>query len=63
MQRIPLTAHAECVDGPCGELAGLVTTPGHPIERLVPRVRVDPAATHGIHLDCTRAELGKMQAA
>ena len=55
MHRIPLTAPAECVDGPCGGLAGLViradsrtleyyvvrdTTPGHPIERLVPRVRV-----------------------
>ena len=76
MQRIPLTAHAECVDGPCGELAGLViradsrtleyyvvrdATPGHPIERLVPRARVHPAATTGIRLDCTLAELGKME--
>jgi len=76
MQKIPLAAHAECVDGPCGELAGLVIradsrtleyfvvrdiTPGHPIERLVPRAQVDAAATNGIHLDCTLAELGKMQ--
>jgi hypothetical protein len=76
MPRIPLTAHAECVDGACGELAGLViradsrtleyyvvrdTTPGHAIERLVPRVQVDPAATSVIHLNCTLAELGKMQ--
>ena len=76
MQRIPLTAQAECVDGPCGEVAGLViradsrsleyyvvrdTTPGHAIERLVPRAQVDPAATSVIRLDCTLAELGKMQ--
>ena len=76
MARIPLTAHAECVDGPCGDLAGLViradsrtldyyvvrdTTPGHPIERLVPRAQVDLAATNPIHLNCTVAELGKMQ--
>jgi len=76
MQRIPLTAHAECTDGPCGDLAGLViradsraleyyvvrdTSPGHPIERLVPRARADTAATGTLHLDCTLAELGKMQ--
>jgi len=76
MQRIPLTAHAECADGPCGELAGLViradsraleyyvvrdTTPGHPIERLVPRAQVDLAATSVIRVDCSLAELGKMQ--
>jgi hypothetical protein len=76
MQRIPLTAHAECVDGPCGDLAGLViradsrtleyyvvryTTPGHPIERLVPRARVDPTTANIIRVDCTLAELGKMQ--
>src|SRR5262245_15590452 len=76
MQRIPLTAHAECVDGPCGDLVGLVvradsrtleyyvvrdTTPGHPTERLVPRAHVDPAAPIGIRVDCTLAELGKMQ--
>jgi hypothetical protein len=76
MQRIPLTARAECVDGVCGGLAGLViranartleyyvvrdTTPGHPIERLVPRGQVDPAAPGGIRIDCTLAELGKMQ--
>jgi hypothetical protein len=76
MQRIPLIAQAECVDGPCGELAGLViradsrtveyyvvrdTTPGHAIERLVPRALVDPAAITSVRLDCTLAELGKMQ--
>ncbi len=76
MHRIPLTAPAECVDGACGGLSGLViradsrtveyyvvrdTTPGHAIERLVPRAQVDPAATTAIHLDCTLAELGKMQ--
>lgn len=76
MRRIPLTARAECVEGPCGELAGLVvranshsleyyvvrdTTPGHPIERLVPCSRVDPVATNVIRLDCTRDELAKMQ--
>jgi hypothetical protein len=76
MPRIPLTAHAECREGPCGALAGLVvkansrtleyyvvrdTTPGHPIERLVPRARVDPAVINVVHLDCTRDELGKMQ--
>src|ERR1051326_1738194 len=77
MQRIPLSAHAECVDGPCGDLAGLVvradtraleylvvrdTTAGHAMERLVPRGRVDPSAMNVVHLDCTLAELGKMQA-
>lgn len=76
MLRIPLTAHAECVDGACGDLTGLViradsrtveyyvvrdTTPGHPIERLVPRAQVDPAATSTMRLNCTLAELGKMQ--
>ena len=76
MLRIPLTAHAECVDGPCGDLTGLViradsrtleyyvvrdTTPGHPIERLVPRAQVDLAATSTMRLDCTLSELGKMQ--
>jgi uncharacterized membrane protein len=76
MQRIPLTAHAQASDGPCGELSGLVvsaepptleyyvvrdTTPGHPIERLVPRARLDPAAIDMVRLDCTRDELGKMQ--
>src|SRR5690242_3515575 len=76
MQRIPLTAHAECADGPCGELSGLIvranqplleyyvvrdTTPGHPVERLVPRTRLDPTAIDTVRLDCTRDELGKMQ--
>jgi uncharacterized membrane protein len=76
MQRIPLTAHAECADGPCGELSGLCvradsrvleyyvvadTTPGHPIERLVARTRVDPSAISTVKLDCTREELAKMQ--
>src|SRR5438045_669656 len=76
MPRIPLTAHAECVDGPCGDLAGLCvradtraleyyvvrdTTPGHPIERLVPRARLDPSAPNLVHLNCTLEELGKMQ--
>ncbi|HEY1293487.1 MAG TPA: hypothetical protein VGJ60_10425 [Chloroflexota bacterium] len=76
MLRIPLTAHAECVDGLCGDLTGLViradsrtleyyvvrdTTPGHPIERLVPRAQVNPAAATTMRLDCTLAELGKMQ--
>jgi uncharacterized membrane protein len=76
MQRIPLTAHAECADGPCGELSGLCvradsraleyyvvrdTTPGHPIERLVARARVDPTAITVVKLDCTREELSKMQ--
>ena len=76
MHRIPLTAPAECVDGPCGKLAGSVikansrtleyyvvrdTTPGHPIERLVPRARVDATAINVIRLDCTLAELSKMQ--
>jgi uncharacterized membrane protein len=76
MQRMPLTARAECADGPCGELTGLVvsadsrtleyyvvrdTTPGHLIERLVPRARLDPASIDVVQLDCTRAELGKMQ--
>jgi hypothetical protein len=37
------------------------TTPGHPIERLVPRANVDPVASIGIRVDCTLAELGKMQ--
>ena len=76
MQRIPLTARAECVDGPCGDLSGVViradsraleyyvvrdTTPGHAIERLVPRAQVDPAASGGIRLHCTLAELGNME--
>jgi len=76
MQRIPLTAHVECVDGPCGDVAGLViradsrvleyyvvrdTTPGHPIERLVPRARVNATTTNPVRVDCTLAELGKMQ--
>ena len=76
MLRIPLTAHAECTDGPCGDLSGLViradsrtleyfvvrdTTPGHPIERLVPRAEIDPAAGSTMRLSCTLAELGKMQ--
>jgi hypothetical protein len=76
MVRIPLTAHAECVDGPCGDLAGLViradshtleyyvvrdTTPGHPVERLVPRAQVNPAAISTMRVNCTLAELGKMQ--
>jgi uncharacterized membrane protein len=76
MQRIPLTAHAECTDGPCGDLSGLCvradsrvleyyvvrdTTPGHPIERLVARTRVDPGAISSVKLDCTREELAKMQ--
>src|SRR5438270_9156839 len=76
MQRTPMTAHAECADGACGDLAGLIvradsrtldwyvvrdTSPGHPIERLVPRARLHPAALNLVHLDCTLAELGKMQ--
>ena len=76
MQRIPLHAHAECTDGPCGDLAGVVVkadtrgveyyvvrdnTPGHAIERLVPRLRVDPSAMHIVHLDCTLSEFEKMQ--
>jgi len=75
MLRIPLTAHAECADGPCGDLTGLViradsrtleyyvirdTTPGHPIERLVPRAQVDPTTANPIHVGCTLAELGTM---
>ena len=77
MQRIPLTAHAECVDGPCGDLSGLVvradsrtleyyvvrdTTPGHPLERLVQRARVerDPAGSASVKLDCSLAELAKL---
>src|SRR5947209_3088198 len=75
MHQIPLTAHAECVDGPCGDLAGLCvradtraveyyvvrdTTPGHAIERLVPRGRLNPEATP-VRVDCTLAELGKLQ--
>jgi uncharacterized membrane protein len=76
MQRIPLTAHAECTDGPSGDLSGLIvraetraleyyvvgdTTPGHAIERLVPRARVDASSLTLLHLNCTLAELGKMQ--
>jgi uncharacterized membrane protein len=76
MQRIPLTAPAECTDGPCGGLSGLCVradsraleyyvvrdnTPGHPIERLVARTRVDPTAISVVKLDCTREELAKMQ--
>ena len=76
MPRIPLTAHAACVDGPCGDLTGLViradsrtleyyvvrdNTPGHPIERLVPRAQVNPATASTVRLDCTLTELGKMQ--
>jgi uncharacterized membrane protein len=76
MQRIPLIARAECAEGPCGDLSGLCvransqtleyyvvrdTTPGHPIERLVPRARLDPSAIDVVRLDCTRDELGKMQ--
>jgi len=36
------------------------TTPGHAIERLVPRGRLNPEATP-VRLDCTLAELGKLQ--
>jgi uncharacterized membrane protein len=76
MQRIPLAAHAECVDGSLGELSGLVvsaepptleyyvvrdTTPGHPVERLVPRARLDPAAIDVVRVGCTQEEFGKMQ--
>jgi uncharacterized membrane protein len=71
-----MTAHAECADGPTGDLSGLVvraetraleyyvvldTTPGHAIERLVPRARGDASAVSVLRLDCTLAELGKMQ--
>jgi uncharacterized membrane protein len=76
MQRIPLTARAECVDGPCGGLSGLVVradsrtleyyvvrdnTPNHAIERLVARTRVSPSDVDVVRLDCTLAELEKMQ--
>jgi uncharacterized membrane protein len=37
------------------------TTPGHAIERLVPRTRVNPGELAVVHLECTRAELGQMQ--
>lgn len=79
MPRIPLNAHAQCADGPCGDLCGLVvradtrvleyyvvrdTTPGHPIERLVPRSRIDARGNgaEAVHVECTLGELEKMRA-
>src|SRR5947209_5203045 len=37
------------------------SAPGKPIERLVARTRVDPGTLNVVRLDCTLAELGKMQ--
>ena len=76
VQRIPLTAKAQCADGARGDLSGLVVradsrtleyfvvldnTEGHRIERLVPRTQGHLDPTGVVALDCSYAQLTKMQ--
>jgi uncharacterized membrane protein len=75
MKDIPLSANVECVDGVCGESTAVVVNPitrdvthfvvldktsSDPVERLVPIDQIQDTTQTLIRLNCTQAELAKM---